>query len=154
MLYKSSITLPTPHRSSCLSVFFKIVFLKNFAKLTKTRLWWSSFCNKVNQYRCFPRNFAKPFSSPFSENIYGWMHLLAASSFVVLLVNIKFKSSYRSCSSRKGVLKNFTYLTGKHLCQSLFFKRGLWHRCLPVNLAKIQEHFFYTCGQLLLKILR
>ena len=45
-----------------------------------------------------------------------------------------------------GVPSNFTNLTGKHLCQSLFFskvsglrpstlfKKRLWHRCFPVNL--------------------
>ena len=51
-------------------------------------------------------------------------------------------SSHRRCSIKKGVLKNFSKLTGKHLCQSLFFnkvtdlrlKKKLWHR--PVNFAK------------------
>ena len=65
---------------------------------------------------------------------------------------------------KKGVLKNFTKFTGKHLCQSLFFnevaglrptsspercagdevgpeacnfiKKRLWHRCFPVNFVK------------------
>ena len=44
---------------------------------------------------------------------------------------------------------NFVKYTGKHLCQSLFFnkvadlspanllKKRLWHRCFPVNFAKI-----------------
>ena len=48
----------------------------------------------------------------------------------------------------KGVLRNFTKFTGKHLCQSLFFnkvaglrpatllKKRLWHRCFPVNFVK------------------
>ena len=47
-----------------------------------------------------------------------------------------------------GVLRNFAKLTGKHLCQGLFFnnvagmrpatllKKKLWHRCFLVNLAK------------------
>ena len=43
----------------------------------------------------------------------------------------------------KGVLKNFTKFTGKHLCQSLFsglmpaalLKERPWHRCFPVNFA-------------------
>ena len=29
----------------------------------------------------------------------------------------------RKCSAKKGVLKNFTKFTGKHLCQSLFLIR-------------------------------
>ena len=32
----------------------------------------------------------------------------------------RFRSSHRRCSIRKGVLRNFAKLTGKHLCQSLF----------------------------------
>ena len=49
---------------------------------------------------------------------------------------------------KKGVVRNFTKFTGKHLCQSLFFnkvaglspatllKKRLWHRCFPLNFAK------------------
>ena len=32
-----------------------------------------------------------------------------------------FRSSHWMCSVRKGVLINFAKVTGKHLCQSLFF---------------------------------
>ena len=55
----------------------------------------------------------------------------------------------------KGVLKNLAKFTGKQLCLSLFFnkvvaprptallKKRLWHRCFPVNFAKIlRKHFF------------
>ena len=46
----------------------------------------------------------------------------------------------------KGVLRNLTKFTWKHLCQSLSFqrlklatllKKRLWHRCFPVNFAKL-----------------
>ena len=49
---------------------------------------------------------------------------------------------------KKGVLRNFTKLTGKHLCQSLFLnnvaglrfafllKERPWHRCFSVNFLK------------------
>ena len=44
---------------------------------------------------------------------------------------------------KKVVVKNFAKLTGKHLCQTLFFnkvttlfKKRLWRRCFPVNFAK------------------
>ena len=59
-----------------------------------------------------------------------------------------YRSRHRKCSIKKGVLRNFTKFTGKHLCQSLFFnkiarlrlatllKKKLWHRCLPVNFVK------------------
>ena len=47
----------------------------------------------------------------------------------------------RRCSVNKGVLKNFTKLTGKHLCQSLSFNKfvglRLWHKCFSVNFWKI-----------------
>ena len=59
------------------------------------------------------------------------------------------RSSHRRCSVKKGVLKNFTKFTGKHLFQSLLFnnvaglmpatllKNRLWRRCFPVNFVKI-----------------
>ena len=34
-----------------------------------------------------------------------------------------YRTSHRRCSIKKGVLKNFTKFTGKHLCQSLFFNK-------------------------------
>ena len=34
-----------------------------------------------------------------------------------------YRSSHQRCSMKKGVLRNFTKFTGKHLCQSLFFNK-------------------------------
>ena len=65
---------------------------------------------------------------------------------------------------KKGVLRNVSKLTGKHLCQSLFcnkvaglrpatlLKKRLWHRCLPVNFEKFLRKTFLqnTFWQLLL----
>ena len=34
-----------------------------------------------------------------------------------------FRSSHRMCSIKKGILRNFSKFTGKHLCQSLFFNK-------------------------------
>ena len=57
---------------------------------------------------------------------------------------------------KKGVLKNFAKFIGKHLCQSLSFnkfagrrpaallKERLWHKCFPVNFAKILRTPFFT----------
>ena len=57
-----------------------------------------------------------------------------------------FRSSQQRCSVKKGVLKNFVKLTGKHLYQSLFFNKvaglKLWHRCFPVNFAKFLRTTF------------
>ena len=54
---------------------------------------------------------------------------------------------------KKGVLKNFIKFTGKHLRQSLFFKKvagrsttllknRLWHRCFSVNFVKFLRTSF------------
>ena len=63
---------------------------------------------------------------------------------------------------KKGVLRNFTKFTGKHLCQSLFFnkvealrtaallQKRPWHRCFLANFAKFHWAPFYkehtSCG--------
>ena len=79
---------------------------------------------------------------------------------------MKYRSSHRSCSIRKCVLRNFTKFTGKHLYQSPFLnkvaslrpatllKKGLWHRCFPMNFAKFLRTPFSqnTFGRLLLEI--
>ena len=56
---------------------------------------------------------------------------------------------------KKVVLRNFTKLTGKLLCQSVFFnkvaglrpatlfKKILWHRCFPVNFVKFLKTPFF-----------
>ena len=63
----------------------------------------------------------------------------------------KLRSSRPEVFCKKGALRNFAKLTGKHLCQSLFFnkvaglrpatllKKRLWHRWFPVNFAKFLE---------------
>ena len=48
----------------------------------------------------------------------------------------------RKCSIKKGVLRNFSKFTGKHLCQSLFFNKVAGLR--PVSLLKktLAQAFF------------
>ena len=66
----------------------------------------------------------------------------------------------------KGVLKNFSKLTGKQLCQSLsfnkaagyacdFIKKSIWHRCFPANFLKLLStaYFIEHLGWLLLSIM-
>ena len=55
---------------------------------------------------------------------------------------------------KKGVLRNFSKFTGKHLCRSLFFnkvaglrpatllKKKLLHRCFPANIGKFLRTSF------------
>ena len=59
------------------------------------------------------------------------------------------KSSHQRSSMKDGALRNFAKLKEKHLCQSLNFnkvaglrsgtllKKRNWHRCFPLNFAKI-----------------
>ena len=71
-----------------------------------------------------------------------------------ILINCTSKFCYRhgifqnTVPATGSVLKNFTKITGKHLCQSLFLnkigglrpatllKKRLRHRCFPVNFVK------------------
>ena len=65
-----------------------------------------------------------------------------------VLILVPSRSSRPELFCKKGVLRNFSKFTGKHLCQSLFFnkvaglrpatllKRRLWHRCFPKNYVK------------------
>ena len=71
------------------------------------------------------------------------------------------RSSHRRCSIKKGVLRNFTKFTGKHLCRSLFFNKvvgwGLqlywkgdfgtvfsWKFCEISKNASFSEHLWAT----------
>ena len=85
---------------------------------------------------------------------------LADIDYVVrLLSNYELQKPWSSRPEvfcKKGVLRNFTKFTGKHLCQSLLFnkvagprpatllKKRLWHRCFPVNFAKFLRTPFLT----------
>ena len=64
------------------------------------------------------------------------------------------RNSHPEVFCKKGVLRNFTKFTGKHLCQNLFFnkvawlspatsfKKRLWHRCFPVEFCEISKNIF------------
>ena len=63
----------------------------------------------------------------------------------------KVRSSRPEVFCRKGVLRNFSKFTEKHLCQSLFLnkvlglrpatllKRTLWRKCFPVKFCEISK---------------
>ena len=66
------------------------------------------------------------------------------------------RSSHPEVFCKKGVLRNFSKLTEKHVCQSLFFnkvagltsatllKKRLWHWCFPVKFKKFLSTPFFT----------
>ena len=65
-------------------------------------------------------------------------------------------SSHQRCSVKKGVLKNFTKFTGKHLARpSTLLNKRLQHRCFPKNFVKLSRTTFIqnTSGRLLLPVL-
>ena len=71
---------------------------------------------KIGYYwRGFPINFAEYFRTAILQNICERMLLILSWSF--------YRSNHQRCSMRKGVLRNFAKLTGKHLCQNLFFNK-------------------------------
>ena len=65
------------------------------------------------------------------NNFHGFVENTAIKS----LTNLK--GSHQRFSIEKGVLRNFTKLTRKHLCQKIR------HRCFPVNFAKFLRTLFY-----------
>ena len=73
-------------------------------------------------------------NSYFEEHL--WTLLLRVSLFMLvwtfsymnkkrnkLLRKWRSRSSHRRCSVRKGVLRNFSKFTGKHMCKSLSFNK-------------------------------
>ena len=54
------------------------------------------------------------------QHIYSFFSLLSFWS----RERFHFRSIHQWHSVKKGVLKNFAKVTGKHLCQSLFFKEA------------------------------
>ena len=95
----------------------------------------------------------------------GWSEIccardIAKKSLNRLLLLLILKSSYPRCTVEKGVFKNFTNFTGKHLCWSKlqgwraynFIKKNFLHSCFPVNFAKFLRTpiFKNICERLLL----
>ena len=77
-----------------------------------------------------------------SKNYDGWSSFtkIASCYFPVIFgFRTRFRTIARRCSVKKEVW-NFAKLTGKHLCQSLFFNKvaglKLWHKCFPANFEK------------------
>ena len=93
-------------------MYYTVGVPKNFTKFTGKHLCRSLFFNKVTGlhhlfYRTPPRNCFRRF-------IYFRAHYERAFF-------LKTRSSRPEVFCKKGVSKNFTKFTGKHLCQCLFF---------------------------------
>ena len=62
----------------------------------------------------------------------------------------EYRSSHRRCSVKKGVLRNFAKLTGKHLCQRLFFNKAFFiiketlAQVFSCEFCEISKNTFFT----------
>ena len=60
---------------------------------------------------------------------------------IVLEFLVTFRSSHQRCSVKKGVLRNFTKFTGKHLCQSLLFNKVAGAACNFIKKETLAQVF-------------
>ena len=73
------------------------------------------------------------------------------TSFQSKKIQSSLSISHQSCSLRKGVLRNFTTFTGKHLCQSLFFNKVacLWPlACNFIEKETLAQIFSCECCEI------
>ena len=77
-------------------------------------------------------------------NIWNWAHRCVCRTCQISMV----RSSHQTCTMKKVVRRNFAKFTGKHLCQSLFFKRPatllkkrLWHACIFIEKETLAQVF-------------
>ena len=126
----------TRSRSSHRRCSVKKEILKDFANFTWKHLCRSLFLIKLQafnfnkkrlEHRCLPVIFVKFLRTRILKNICERLLLKRSLKIFTLCWLLETCNTYRSnhqrCSREKGVLKNFTELTGKHLCQSLFFNK-------------------------------
>ena len=70
------------------------------------------------------------------------------NSYCVKVIFVKFRNSHRRCSIKKGVFKNFSKFTGKHLCQSLFFNEVFLIKnqvqMFSCEFCQISKYIFFT----------
>ena len=123
-------------------------------KIQIRRIRWIRQIRRVRQVRCIRRIRVRirrirvlkiAYKKPFLSNL-----------FQIYLWPQTFGSSRPEVFCRKGVLRNFAKLTGKHLSQSLLFTKAaslrpatllekrLWRRCFPVNFVKFLRTLFFT----------
>ena len=96
----------------------------------------------IRRYPDFIYSCIKRFLTNFMFTIttYEYLYLMSMSIFYILVLNMVtiscdyVLSSHQRCSMKKGVLRNFTKFTGKHLCQGLFLIK--LKRLRPATLFK------------------
>ena len=126
-----------------------IYLLDNLSFFFYLNFWsWALICNLFDEVRSCPNPFGLTSDlSDFCKQLYLlWIDNLS---------RFPCRSSRPEVLCKKGVLRNFTKFTGKHLCQSLFFnevaglrpatllKKRLWQRCFPENFVNFLRTPFY-----------
>ena len=139
------ILLPPYHiKLDMLELFLQLIFT------SCCRLFYQWFKSFYFYFNDFVHYFS--FTSKYNANMLALFELKLNND----------RSSHQRCSVRKGVRRNFTKFTGKHLYHSLFLnqvpgltlcKMRFWHRFFPVNFVKFLRTPFSqnTSGLLLLQ---
>ena len=65
--------------------------------------------------------------------------LTIAKYSTLFLISFEYSEAVAEVLCKKGALKNFTKISGKHLCQSLLFKKSFWRS--PSESSEV--HRFY-----------
>ena len=157
------------------AVLYKKKFIKS-SQYSQQNTCVGAFFNEKRRFiKGAFREYWKNFKNTFFTEYLRWRFLPLRS--VVFCSSIHWNAL--SCSwalyrrrrpevfRKKGILRNFAKLTGKHLCKSLFFnkdprpatllKKRLWHRCFPLNFVKFLrtsffiEHFWWLLPSVLFK---
>ena len=77
--------------------------------------------------------------------LWCWLEVFLTSIMSIINILFYFRSSRPEVLCKKGVLRNLTKFTGKHLCQGLtLFKKSLLRRCFLVNFVKFLRTPFFT----------
>ena len=97
-------------QKNLLTLTLRIVVLRSLAKIIGQYSWLSFFF--VTDLRIIQNSFPENFTQNFRTlpNAYFWYFSWERSSRLEVFC-------------RKGILRNFSKFTGKHLCQSLFFNK-------------------------------
>ena len=69
---------------------------------------------------------------------------MISCSFSTQLIKSDFstnRSSHRRCSLKKGAPRNFGKVTGKHLCQGLFFNKVAGQACIFIKKETLAQVF-------------
>ena len=106
----------------------------------------NSFLRKVNS--CFPK-IALAETGSFLTSLKGvWIpprrnFPLRGNSVNILFVSSKNRSSHRTCSVKRGILRNFANFTRKHLWQSLFYTKETLAQAFSCEFCEISKNTFF-----------